>query len=89
LTRTPKPAGRLKTGPFGTKEVVAALERAGGVKRAGGGHQACYEHPNLHWKVPVSSSWTSLRKGCPILKGLSRTTGVSEKQFLRYLNGLK
>jgi hypothetical protein len=36
------------------------------------------------WKVPVSQAWTSIRKGCPVLKGISRTTGVSEKQFLRY-----
>jgi hypothetical protein len=33
----------------------------------------------------VSEHWTALRAGCPILKGLARTMGISDKDLLKLL----
>jgi len=87
LPRKPKPSGKVNRGPFAASDVAKALQRAGAVKQPGGGHQAVYKHPTQGWKVPISSSWTGLRAGCPILNGITRTTGIPRKQLLRLLNG--
>ena len=86
MARKRKPSGRLNAGPFTAAQVKAALKLLGGVERPGGGHQKVYEHPIKGWKVPVSESWTGLRKSCPILKGIARTTGVRDKDLLELLN---
>jgi hypothetical protein len=87
VARKRKPSGSLKKGPFTTADLAAALIAAGAKRRSGGGHQDVYEHPS-GWKVPVSSAWTGLRKGCPILKGIARTTGLSDTELLLLLNGI-
>jgi hypothetical protein len=88
VARKRKPSGRLTHGPFTAADVRAALKRAGGLKTSGGGHQEVYDHPDHGWKVPISDSWTGLKKGCPILKGIARTLKVTDDQLLRLLNGL-
>jgi hypothetical protein len=88
VARKKKPSGRLNPGPFTSDDVRAALKRAGGQKTSGGGHQEVYDHPRQGWKVPISDNWTSLKKGCPILKGMARTLGITDTQLLRLLNGL-
>ena len=88
MARKRKPSGRLNHGPFAAADVREALKRAGGLKQTGGSHQEVYTHPELEWKVPLSNNWTGLKKGCPILKGLARTMGISDKQLLQLLNRL-
>lgn len=87
MARKRKPSGSLKKGPFTTDDLAKGLMLAGAQKHGGGGHPVVYEHPVNGWKVPVSSSWTGLRKGCPILKGIARTLGISDRELLLLLNG--
>jgi hypothetical protein len=44
-------------------------------------------HPTKPGKIPVKQGWTALRAKCPILKGIARTAGLSDKRLLELLNG--
>lgn len=86
MARKRKPSGRLRKGPFTQAELAAALKLAGAVKSSGGGHQEVYSHPVHGWKIPTSTDWTGLRKGCPILKGIARSMKISDAELLQLLN---
>jgi hypothetical protein len=83
--RQKKPSGRLNRGPFDSDDVKRALKADDWTYRAGGGHQSVWEHPTKPGKIPVSEEWTALRANCPILKGMARTMGISDKQLLQLL----
>lgn len=85
MARKKKPSGQLKRGPFAAGDVKRALQVDGWTQRAGGAHQSVWEHPTKRGKVPVSEHWTGLRATCPILKGIARTMGISDKELLKLL----
>lgn len=87
MARKRKPSGQLRRGPFSGPEIGAALERLGAVAETGGNHQTVYVHPLNGWKVPISTSWTGVRKGDQIFNGILRTTGCDSKTLLRALSG--
>jgi hypothetical protein len=85
MARKPKPSGQLRRGPFSGTDIGAALERLGAIAETGGNHQTVYVHPIKGWKVPISTAWTSVRKGDPIFNGILRTTGCDAKTLLKAL----
>lgn len=52
----------------------------------GGEHPHVFSHRSKPGKIPIKGSWSGLRAGCPILKGIARTMGISDKRLLQLLN---
>ena len=76
----------LSKGPFTARDVEKALKLDGWTSSPGGNH-VVWEHPTKPGKIPIKKSWTGLRAWCPILKGFTRTMGLTKNELLRLLNG--
>ena len=86
MARRRKPSGQQNRGPFSAEDVARALEAMGAVRETGGNHQTVYVHPVEGWKIPISDTWTSIRKGDPIYNGICRTTNRSTEQVIKFFN---